>query len=411
MTKLKAVFCRAMFGAATVAAFWGADPALADEIVASARARQLAKDAIVVDGHVDYPMQLLSTGRDPVDAGGVGEFDYVRAMAGGFNAPFMSIYVSSHFQETGGAKEQADILIGLIEGVAARHPGKFEISKSPADVRRITSQGKIALSLGMENGAPIGGDLNNLDHFYARGIRYVTLTHSVPNHLSDSSSSERRLWGGLSPFGELAVARLNDLGVMIDVSHISDEAFFAVMEKTRAPVIASHSSVRKFTPGFGRNMSDDMIRALAGNRGIIMINFGSHFLTEAGSQRRMKRPEIYRQYLEERELSDTPATNRAFRAWFDENVPVPFAHLNDVLDHIDHVVGLVGVDHVGLGSDFDGVGDTLPVGLKHVGETPNLVQGLIDRGYSESDIRKILGENLLRVWGEVEKAARGQRRR
>lgn len=408
MTNSKTAFNRATPAAAILAALCGliAVPALGDEIVAGERARQLARDAIIIDGHVDYPMQLFSNGRDPVDAGGVGEFDYVRAMEGGFNAPFMSIYVSSHFQETGGAKAQADMLIGLIEGVAARHPDKFEISKSPADVRRITSQGKIALSLGMENGAPIGGDLNNLDHFHARGVRYVTLTHSIANHISDSSSSERRLWGGLSGFGELVVARLNELGIMIDVSHISDEAFFAVMEKTRAPVIASHSSARKFTPGYGRNMNDEMIHALAENGGIIMINFGSHFLTEAGSQRRMKRPEIYRQYLEERGLSDTPAVNRSFRAWFDENVPVPFAHLNDVLDHIDHVVELVGVDHVGLGSDFDGVGDTLPIGLKHVGDTPNLVQGLIDRGYSEKDIKKILGGNLLRVWELVEAEAR-----
>lgn len=371
----------------------------------SARAVEIARESIIVDGHVDVPYRVQASGEDVGEATASGDFDYPRAVAGGLNAPFMSIYVAARFQETGGAKAQADRLIGLVEGLVYRHADKFEIARSPADLRRITAAGKIALPLGMENGAPIEGDLRNLDHFFERGIRYITLAHARVNHISDSSYDEERRWGGLSPFGELVVERMNALGVMVDVSHITDEAFFDVMRVTRAPVIASHSSLRHFTPGFERNMSDDMVRRLAQNGGVVMINFGSRFLSNAPAEWSERRSDAYTAYLEQEGIEASDEAFEAFDERYRTDNPYPYASVSDVLDQVDRVVELAGIDHVGVGSDFDGVGDSLPIGLKDASDMPNLVQGLMDLGYTETDIRKILSGNLLRVWDEVEQVA------
>ncbi|MEE4211459.1 MAG: dipeptidase [Parvularcula sp.] len=370
---------------------------------------RIAQETIIVDGHVDVPHRVQSSGEDVGLATEKGDFDHPRAMKGGLNAPFMSIYVSADYQETGGAKAEADRLIGLVEGIVHQHPDKFEIAKSVRDVRRITKAGKIALPLGMENGAPIEGDLENLEHFYDRGIRYITLTHSKVNHISDSSYDEERRWGGLSPFGFMLIEAMNDRGVMVDVSHISDEAFDDVMATTRAPVIASHSSLRHFTPDFERNMSDDMVRRLGENGGVIMINYGSSFLTPEPSKWSSARSEAYNDWLAEKGATHSGERFAEFDAQYRENNPYPYADLSDVLDHIDRAVELAGIDHVGLGSDYDGVGDSLPTGLKDASTMPNLVQGLLDRGYSEEDAKKILSGNALRVWEEVEKATRRRR--
>ena len=247
------------------------------------------------------------------------------------------------------------------------------------------------------------GDIANVEYFYDRGIRYITLAHSLSNHLSDSSYDENRQWNGLSEFGKDVVREMNRLGMMVDVSHLSDEAFWQVLDVSEAPVIASHSSARHFTPGWERNMSDEMIEALAEHGGLIMINFGSAFLTREAkeySSARWAASAAFR--MEHDDLAPDEARARFKTQWEAEHGPMPFASLEDVLDHFDHVVSLVGVDYVGIGSDYDGVGDSLPTGLKDVSSYPNLVEGLLRRGYNEADIRKILGENLLRVWGEVE---------
>jgi len=379
--------------------------ATADWREPSEKAIQLARETLIIDGHVDIPYRVQASGEDIGVATEKGDFDFTRAMAGGLNAPFMSIYVSATYQETGGAKAQADRLIGLVEGIAHQHPDKFAVAKSTRDVAKITKQGKIALPMGMENGAPIEGSLANLDHFYRRGIRYITLTHSRVNHISDSSYDEERRWGGLSPFGKMVVERMNDLGIMVDVSHISDDAFNDVIEITRAPVIASHSSARHFTPGFERNMSDAMIKRLGENKGVIMINYGSSFLGPEFSAWRDTFSAAYDRHLTEYSLENTAESAASFEADYVASNPKPYADVDDVLDHIDHVKSLVGIEHVGLGSDFDGVGDSLPTGLKDASMMPNLVQGLMDRGYSDADIKKILSGNALRVWKAVEAAA------
>jgi membrane dipeptidase len=369
----------------------------------AAESQRIARESIVVDTHIDVPYRLIESGEDVSRATGSGDFDYPRARAGGLDAAFMSIYTPAELEADGKSYEKAEELIDLVENIVATSGGKFAIATSPAEVRKHFEQGVMSLPMGMENGSPIDGDLANLAHFYERGIRYVTLAHSLSNHISDSSYDDNRQWNGLSEFGIDAVKEMNRLGIMVDVSHVSDEAFWQVLDVSAVPVIASHSSARHFTPGWERNMNDDMIKALGDNGGVMMINFGSAFINEEARQYSLKRWPASRAFVAEHTtLSREDALQQFNAAWEAEHGPMPYATLDDVLDHFDHVVALVGVDHVGVGSDYDGVGDSLPTGLKDVSAYPNLVEGLLRRGYSEADIRKILGENLLRVWQAVE---------
>jgi membrane dipeptidase len=369
----------------------------------AAEAQRIASDSIIVDTHIDVPDRLSDAPEDVSKATEGGDFDYPRAVAGGLNAAFMSIYTAAALEAEGKSRATAGERIDLVENIVASSGGKFALALSPEDVRKHFEQGVISLPLGMENGSPIEGDLANLQHFYDRGIRYITLAHSLSNHISDSSYDENRQWDGLSEFGAEVVAEMNRLGIMIDVSHVSDAAFWQVIDLSSVPVIASHSSARHFVPDFERNMSDEMIRALAANDGVIMINFGSGFVTQEANGYSMARwiaRDAYK--IEHTELSSDELREQFDAVWEAEHGPMPYASLDDVLDHFDHVVKLVGVDHVGIGSDFDGVGDSLPTDLKDVSAFPNLIEGLLRRGYSEADIRKILGENLLRVWSAVE---------
>lgn len=374
----------------------------------TAMANRIAAETIIVDGHIDVPYRLNSVWDDVSGPTETGDFDYPRAVSGGLNAPFMSIYTPAELDGTPAAKEHADKMIDIVERIAAESPNKFAVTKTVAEVEAAFSNGQIALPLGMENGSPLVGDLANLDHFHERGIRYITLAHSKSNKISDSSYDPERQWDGLSEFGEQVVKRMNELGIMVDISHVSDDAFWDVMKITATPVIASHSSARNFTPGFERNMDDDMIKALATNGSVIMINYGSSFVTEAANQYRPKLAEAYTAHREAEGIEDTPEARTAFAATYAETTPYPYATLDEVLDHFDHVVKLAGIDHVGIGSDYDGVGDSLPIGLKDVASYPRLVEGLLKRGYSEEDVKKVLSGNLLRVWRTVEEFAAAQ---
>ncbi len=376
----------------------------AQEYTASDKAKQIAQDNMLIDTHIDVPYRIANLWEDVTQATAKGEFDYPRAVEGGLNVPFMSIYIPAQLEQTPGASKQlAHQLIDSMEALAWRVPDKFAMAYTVADVEKQFEQGQISIALGMENGSPMEGDMVNLKEFYERGIRYITLSHSLSNHIADSSYDIRRQWNGLSPFGKELVVEMNNIGMMIDISHVSDDAFWQTLEITKAPVIASHSSLRRYTPGFERNMSDDMIKALGENGGVIMINFGSTFVTQAANRYRdminQQIEQVKEQYGEESEEAKTRI------AELQKDNPFPFATLEQVLDHIDHVVELIGIDHVGIGSDYDGVGDSLPVGLKDVSTYPNLIQGLLDRGYSEADIKKIMNENLLRVWRQVEEYA------
>jgi membrane dipeptidase len=371
------------------------------------RAQEIASNSIIVDTHIDVPYRLNEEWADVSLATEGGDFDYPRAVAGGLNVAFMSIYTPASLEAEGGSKALAESLIDMVQKIAADAPEKFAIAYSPDDVDRHFREGLISLPMGMENGSPLEGDLDNVAYFYERGIRYITLAHSLSNQLSDSSYDENKRWGGLSDFGVEVVGEMNRLGIMVDVSHLSDDAFRHVLEVSMAPVIASHSSARHFTPGWERNMSDEMIQSLADNGGLIMISFGSAFISGDSQRYGEEQGEAFSAWLEENDVESSDEVRQQFNDQYaEEHGPYPFATLEQTLDHFDHVVRLTGINSVGIGSDYDGVGDTLPVGLKDVSTYPNLVQGFLERGYSVADIEKILGANLMRVWREVDNVAR-----
>ncbi|MDH3709605.1 MAG: dipeptidase [Cyclobacteriaceae bacterium] len=376
-----------------------------DSLALSQKAQELAQKYIITDGHIDVPYRLNTHMEDVSVRTERGDFDFERAKAGGLNAPFMSIFVPASYQETGGARVFADSMIQIVEGMASNSPHKFAIARSPQDVEEIVARGLIALPMGMENGAPLEEDLSNVQYFFDRGIRYITLTHGRDNLICDSSYDTTRTWNGLSPYGYNVVEEMNKVGIMIDVSHISDSTFYQVMRASKAPAIASHSSCRYFTPGWERNMADDMIQELAVNGGVIQINFGSTFLDQASNESSKAIQEHVDQWKTSQDVEPEDAAVRAYRDQY-RRQHFKYSHVARVVDHIDHVVELAGIDHVAFGSDFDGVGDSLPVGLKDVSQYPNLIFELLKRGYSEEDIEKICYKNVFRVWSQVTEVAK-----
>lgn len=372
-------------------------------------AQKLAQKYILTDGHVDLPYRLkVMNFRLEKEYLGIpiesekGEFDYKRSREGGLDAPFMSIYVPARLQtESGASKLLADTLINMVTGIADAHPENFDVVTTPDEVIANQKKGIVSLPLGMENGSPIEDDISNVAYFRMRGISYITLTHSLNNKICDSSYDTTRIWNGLSEFGEKVVSEMNREGIMVDISHVSDSTFYDVIKITKAPVIASHSSCRKFTPGFERNMSDDMLKVLGKNDGVIMINFGSTFIDEKVIA---QREELRKQYLIEMEQLGLkygdPGAEEIGNKYFTNN-PILYSDVKVVVDHIENVIKVAGIDHVGFGSDFDGVGDTLPTGIKDVSDYPNIIKELLDRGYDEQEIAKICSGNLFRVWNKV----------
>jgi membrane dipeptidase len=382
----------------------------AEQPAAGSPAEELARRLLIVDSHIDLPYRMVEEGGfndDISQRTAKGDFDAVRARSGGLDVAWMSIYVPSKYQKGDGAKAYADQLIDLVRAQAAKHPWVFGVATSADEAEQVAHSGRIALAMGMENGAGIEGDLANLQHFYRRGIRYVTLVHDQDNLIGDSSYSDRatRKWHGLSAFGKKAVAEMNRLGIMVDLSHVSDETFDAALALSKAPPIASHSSCRSFTPGFERNLDDGRIRALAAKGGVIQINFGSAFLTQAANEWMQQQKDAEEKFVRETNAKEATAELDDFKAQWVKDHPLPRATIDDVVAHIEHVVGMVGVDHVGLGSDFDGVGPTLPTELADVSMYPNLIAKFLERGYDEEAIAKILGGNLMRVWREAERVS------
>ncbi len=372
-------------------------------------ADSLAHAYIITDGHVDLPYRLkVNKFRLEREYLGIpisttdGDFDYERAKIGGLDAPFMSIYIPSSYQlQPDMGKALADSLIEMVRGIAQAHPDKFGLAGTPAEVGAHFAAGRISLPMGMENGAPVGNDLANVKYFYDRGIRYITLTHGKDNQICDSSYDTLNTWNGLSPFGEEVVREMNNVGIMVDISHVSDSTFYDVLKITKAPVIASHSSLRYFTPGWQRNMSDEMVTALKKNGGVIQINFGSTFLDSAVSQANTANRQKLQAILQEQNLGMRDEAAKPIIEEFRKNNPSLYADVKTVVNHIDRVVQLAGIDHVGIGSDYDGVGDSLPTGLKDVSQFPNLIYELLRRGYSPEDIEKICYKNVWRVWNKV----------
>lgn len=362
----------------------------------------LTESALVVDTHIDVPFRLYKQDQDVSVATETGDFDYPRARAGGLDAAFMSIYIPADVDARGEAYAFAEGLLDRMDALATAAPDKFVIATCSDDVLALANSERIALTLGMENGGPIAGSMDNLVHFRDRGIRYITLAHSKANHISDSSYDVERKWNGLSEFGKALIPAMNAAGVLVDISHVSDDAFWQALELSAVPVIASHSSLRHFTKGFERNMTDEMVAALGKAGGVVQINYGSSFLTQAAQDYgKTSRAALARFQREQGVAMDSPEA-QAFIQQYAQTNPYPFATLDDVLDHIDRAVEFGGIDAVGIGSDYDGVGNTLPVGLKDVASYPNLAAGLRARGYDDESILKILGGNLMRVWQQTE---------
>jgi membrane dipeptidase len=374
-------------------------------IVLTDRARALHQTCIVIDGHNDLPWTMRTKAGSSFDQADIGgslpdfHTDIPRLRAGGLGAQFWSVYVPAETAQTKTAAHDVLEQIDLVHRMCRRYPETFEIALTADDVIRIHRSGKIASLMGMEGGHAIENSLGLLRMFYNLGARYMTLTHSDTLEWADAATDEPQS-GGLSPFGEDVVRTMNELGMLVDISHVSPETMHDALRVSRAPVIASHSSAFSVAQ-HPRNVPDDVLKLVAENGGVVMVNYFSGFVVPEGAE---KMKDMFAVGRELREKFPEEADYRqAMKEWHAAN-PIPAGTIHDVLDHIDHIAKVAGVDHVGLGSDYDGV-TKLPDQLEDVSTYPLITQGLIDRGYSDDDIRKILGGNVLRALREAERVA------
>jgi membrane dipeptidase len=368
------------------------------------RAARVHARAIVVDTHSDTTSRLLDEGFDLGTRAATGHMDLPRMREGGLDAQFFAIYVAAEYAGRGAARRALEMIDTVYEQ-CEKHSSELALATSVADVKRIHRSGRIAALMGIEGGHAIENSLRALRRFHQLGVRYMTLTHVNTNDWADASTDEPR-WGGINAFGREVVREMNRLGMMVDVSHVSDETVLDVLEASEAPVIASHSSCRALSD-IPRNLTDNLIRAIAARGGVVQINFGTMFLSQEAADVTMP---VFRQIQEaSRRLGDDPAALEAEIQRLRESIrPVPVA-AEAVIEHIEHVVRLVGPDHVGLGSDYDGV-TYVPAGLEDCSKLPWITRRLLEKGHSEEDVTKILGGNLLRVLGECERVASRLRR-
>lgn len=365
----------------------------------SERALKIHHEALLFDGHNDLPWRLRSDGDvafGRLDLAGrldSGHTDIPRIRAGGLDAQYWSVYIpSEHPDPARTVLEQIDVVHRMIE----RYPETFALALSADDVERIVAEGKVASLIGVEGGVAIENNLALLRTFARLGVRYMTLTHNSSLDWADAATDEPRS-GGLSPFGERVVREMNRLGILVDISHVSPETMQAVLRVSEAPILASHSSAYAICP-HPRNVPDDVLTLLPANGGVVMVNFYSAFVN--GEAHRLV--EEARTALREQH-PDPAEYRRALREWYRAN-ELPPATIGQVADHIDHIVQVAGIDHVGIGGDYDGI-DSTPVGLEDVSCYPRLTEELLNRGYSEEDIRKILGGNALRALREAGRVA------
>lgn len=388
-----------------------------DEEALKAEAREIHDRVLTVDTHSDTPSLMLRKGWDIGERHEPGQrrsgkIDLPRMAEGGLDAEFFAVYVGQGERTPEGyarARERANLLLGAIHKMAKDYPQLVELATSPEDAYRLEKEGKRAAFIGMENGYPLGKDLSLVEEYYDRGIRYITLCHSSDNDICDSSTDKRNPEDkGLSDFGKEVVAECNRLGIMVDISHASAKSFFDVLEVTKAPVIASHSCVRTLCD-HPRNLSDEMLKALASNNGVIQICFVSSFVKKAkpNPEREKALAELREKYGSWSEVRDESAREKMEDEYMDiyEKYPSEQATVQELVDHIDYVVNLIGVDHVGIGTDFDGGGSI--EGCDDVSELPNITEELLRRGYSEEDIRKIWGANIMRVFRKVVEISAG----
>jgi membrane dipeptidase len=381
------------------------------DIIVGPQARVIQESAIVVDTHADTPQRFLDDGFDigSTDPHDVGHLSLDKAQRGNLGAEFFSIWVDPETNKGHFAQHTFDLIDSVYEQ-AARHPDRMMMAFSVADIERAHGEHKLAALMGIEGGHSIENDMHLLRNYYRLGVRYMTLSWSNTNEWADSSGdindAKIQHHNGLTDFGKQVVLEMNRLGMMVDISHVADKTFWDAIATTKAPVIASHSSARALVNA-PRNMTDDMLRAVAKNGGVVQVNFFSGFLDEdyrkAVDAQAKDQAVAIQKYIDSLKAQGKPVSyvevDRMERAWMAKIPRPPFKVL---IDHIDHIAKIAGVDHVGLGSDFDGVSGATPQGMDSAADLPKITQALLDRGYSAEDIKNILGGNLLRVFRQVE---------
>ena len=383
--------------------------------VVTAKALAIHDSALIVDTHADTPQRFLDENFDigSTDPKDVGHISLDKAKRGNLGAEFFSIWVEPETNQGHFARHTFDLIDSVYEQ-AARHPDRMMMAFSVADIERAHQQHKLAALMGIEGGHSIENDIRLLRDYYRLGVRYMTLSWSNTNEWADSSGdiddSKVQHHNGLTDFGRQVVIEMNRLGMMVDISHVADKTFWDTIAIAKAPVIASHSSARALVNA-PRNMTDDMLRAVAKNGGVVQVNFFSGFVDEdyrkAAEAQSKDQQVAIKNYINELKAQGKPVsfvdTDRIEREWIGK---IPRPPLKSLIDHIDHIAKVAGVDHVGLGSDFDGVSGATPQGIDSAADLPRITQALVDRGYSGSDIHKILGGNLLRVFREVERVSK-----
>jgi membrane dipeptidase len=385
------------------------------DMIISARARQIHQSTLIVDTHADTPQRFLDEGFDigSTDPNDIGHISLDKARRGNLGAEFFSIWVEPETNQGRFARHTFDLIDSVYEQ-AARHPDRMMMAFSVADIERAHREHKLAALMGIEGGHSIENDMHLLRDYYRLGVRYMTLSWSNTNEWADSSGDiddpKVQHHNGLTDFGKQVVLEMNRLGMMVDISHVSDKTFWDAIATTKAPVIASHSSARALVDA-PRNMTDDMLRAVAKNGGVVQVNFFSAFDDEnflkASKAQAKAQDAAVQKYVDQMKAEGKPVNyvdkDRIEREWM---AKIPRPPLKSLIDQIDHIAKIAGVDHVGLGSDFDGVSGATPQGIDSAADLPKITQALLDRGYSAPDIHKILGGNLLRVFGQVERVSR-----
>src|SRR6202162_2618629 len=386
----------------------------ASDTSVSAKARAIQESAIVVDTHADTPQRFLDDGFDigSSDPHDVGHLSLDKAQRGNLGAEFFSIWVDPETNKGHFAQHTFDLIDSVYEQ-AARHPDRMMMAFSVADIERAHGEHKLAALMGIEGGHSIENDMHLLRNYYRLGVRYMTLSWSNTNEWADSSGdindAKIQHHNGLTDFGKQVVLEMNRLGMMVDISHVADKTFWDTIATTKAPVIASHSSARALVDA-PRNMTDDMLRAVAKNGGVVQVNFYSGFddadFRKAMEAQAKDQAAAIQEYTDQLKAEGKPVNyveiNRIEREWM---ARIPRPPLKSLIDHIDHIAKIAGIDHVGLGSDFDGVSGATPQGIDSAADLPSITQALLDRGYNASEIHKILGGNLLRVFRQVERVS------
>jgi membrane dipeptidase len=415
MTRSKNFFLVLMLLSAGFAAAQVSDnPVAGSGSTISAKARAIHESALVIDTHADTPQRFLDDNFDigSTNPNDVGHVSLDKARRGNLGAEFFSIWVDP-VTNPGHFAERTFDLIDSVYEQAAHHPDRMTMAFTVADIERAHRQHKLAALMGIEGGHSIENDIRLLRDYYRLGVRYMTLTWSNTNEWADSSGDiddpKIQHHNGLTDFGKQVVLEMNRLGMMVDISHVSDKTFWDAIAITKAPVIASHSSARALVK-HPRNMTDDMLRAVAKNGGVVQVNFFSGFVDEnyrkAMEAQRKDQVAAVNNYIEQMRTQGREVhyidVDRIEREW---TAKIPRPPLKSLIDHIDYIAKVAGVDHVGLGSDFDGVSGATPEGIDSAADLPKITQALVDRGYGEIDIHKILGGNVLRVFAEVERVS------